>query len=971
MGSKLFGIPISKEVSKQLNFRKQLLNKKERSAEDLMVLSNKGAWVRITSGINVVPQEYQEDYNKLDDSNLDDKEKEEIISTLKSVGNEFAKNNILSGGTLYFKDSSTIGIREGFNTYQTSLDNGDGTYDQSPEYGFRPMPGIVDFKVASKSTYGSLKEIELTIMANSREQLDMLDKLYLRPGYDMLVEFGNSSYLDENGEHNINLEGVFNDFLKGTSPKEIDKKITETKKKSGYNYEGIVGKVTNFSWDYGSNGSYMCSLKLMSKGELIESLSSNSYATSDNKFKEISDKNNGSGPATIDTTDVISIMFNCFKFLNLENLRAFKKQFKDGDKLTVGRSAELKGETGSSDEETSGSKTYHWFMPLRDVLETLNQHFFYKSTDEETTISFSTDFKQAKYTTHKLHISSDPGICALPYKDNPAALNLYSMTKLDLYGGKEPTLFKDMYKLMSDKFGEDLEVNSPLAILINVDHILDLQKAFLEQKKKDLKTEQVIQTLIKKLLDDVSTALGGINQLDLHLDNENNQWIVVDRTLFGPSIDNQELDRIDIIGLKSSVTNFSLTSKISNAIATTLAIGASAAGHRQRKNETLLKYNEDLVNRYNFTPPKGSTIKIEDEMKELSEISYEVAAAYKAYLNFKTYSKSKFNSISIKYSNFSSNYSAMERRYQRIKKVATHFPGLLPIDLNLTMDGISGLKVGEAFTISPSAVPKRYEGKVGFVITTISHSINDSNRWETDISCRMFNLPAIAVPTQQEKELLANPPKRPAPPADLTGKNGWLTPSSHPWSAAFISYVSKKGYPNFPGRTSHTAYAQALRSDSNWEVLDARKTIPKVGDLVLKGRENNQIDFKDAKYKGSSHVDIVVSRVGRNKFKIIGGNVGNTVKKQTQSTSGNKYAAPWKIVLRPKTNAINIQAIVNACEEEWRFWHLTQAERNNQYTDKEQAANKEDARGDALLARLDSYWTEASKSWGGQITREA
>jgi hypothetical protein len=987
MGSRLFGIPINSSVSAQLDKRRDLLSKLERTPNELMVLSNKGAWIRVTSGINIIPQENQEDYYKLDDSELSDSDRDTIISTLKSVGSEPARNNILAGGTLYTKyieqngtSTTSTGLRGGLNLQQTSLTDGDGTYDQSPEFGFRPMPGIVDFKVNSKSTYGALKEIEIGILANSREQLDMLDKLYLRPGFDMLVEFGNSNYLDKNGEPNIQINGVYNEFLKGNSQKQIQQKIKEVKEKSDYNYEGLVGKVINFSWDFSTDGNYNCTLKLISQGEIIESLTSNQHATKNHPFKKYSDINNGSGTSDIEDTDTISIILNSFKFIEVDTLVEYKKEFADGDKMTVGRTTELKGETsaGAKEEEGNSCQNYHWFIPLRDLLSALNQHFFDKNLNEETSIRFSTDLTESEYLTHKLHISSNPGVCGIPYKDNPSAETLYGITKLDLYGGNVPTTFKAMYELMESKFDKDeLDIKSPLTILVNVDHALSIQKAFLEQKQKNIKQEQVVYTFVKKLLDDISTALGGINILDLHLDDETNKWVVVDRNLFGPCTDNKKLSRIDIVGLKSFITNFSLSSKISNQIASSLAIGASASGHRQRKNETLLKFNENLINRYDYSPPKGSSIIVEEEADELANLVNDIAKAYKTYLVDHTYSSSEFTSLSINYANFSSTYGAMERRYSRVNNKPTVFPGLLPIDLNITMDGIAGLKVGEAFTISPSVIPKRYSGKVAFVITQISHQIGSNNRWQTDLTCKMFNLPSTATPTAREKRLIENPPKRTKTKEEFlgsnTGKNGWLTPSSHPWSAAFISYVAKKGYPSFPGRTSHTEYAQALRSDSNWEILDARKTTPRVGDIVLKPRAGNKVNFTDSKYKGNSHSDIVVavSKERRNKsFTIIGGNVGDTVKKQSQKTSSDRYKSPWVIVMRPKTASVNIQAIVNACEEEWRFWHLTETDRANQKIDKETAANIEDARGDTLLTRLDSYWAAASPKWGGQITRE-
>lgn len=979
---KLFGVPINDGVNKQLERRKALLSKTERTPEELMLLSNRGAWVRLVSGINVVPKENQARYKYLSVPNIANEDRDEIISELKKVGNEDAKENILIGGTLYSKtktqerDGKKINVttpflRDGLQVNQVGLNDNSGTYSQSPTYGYRPMPGIVSFKVASKSAYGALKEAEVGIQVNSREQLDIIDKLYLRPGYDMLIEWGNASYIDKSGEPVIHSNSVFGDFLTAKPPRDINAKIQQIKDKSEYNYDALIGKVINFTWNYNQDGTYLCSIKLITRGELIESLNSNKHATKDNSLQKYSKENTGPGSSDIDTSDTISLLINSLRYINVETFNNFKNELEDGDKITVVRTPELKGETHSDDSDTEGSKNYHWFIPLRDLFSILNQRFIERSSLEDTVFKFSTDFNQGTYVTHKLHVSSDPGICALPYKGNPQSKQLAGRTVRDMYGNIVPTTFQQAYNSMNSKFEEgEFSIKSPLSILVNLDHVLDVQKTFLNQKKSNLNKQQVLYSFIKQILDDISTSLGGINIFDLHSDDENDQWVLVDRNAFGSSPESEPLPRIDITGLNSFVTNFGLSSKISNAIATQLAIGASASGLSQRGNETLLKYNEDLINRYDFAPPLGTTLTVTNEEDELLDLMDQIGNAYISYFAGRTYSKSEFKDLVIKNSTFSEVYGAKERRSDRIDKKPTYFPGLLPMDLNLEIDGISGLKVGEAFTINPEILPKRYENKIGFVITQIENQVGNDNRWSTALTCKMFNLPATAVATEIEAKKKEEAKTQPKPPTKTTGVNGWLTPSSHPWSAAFISFVAKKGYSNFPGKTSHTAYAQALRSDSNWTILDARKTNPKVGDIILKGRAGNNINFRDSKYKGSSHSDIVVAVSGRN-YTIIGGNVGDTVKKQYKTSTSSGYESPWVIVMRPKTSSVNVQAIVSACESEWRDWHLSQNDKDSQYADREKVANLETARGDTLLKRLDSYWAAASPSWGGQITREA
>ena len=43
----------------------------------------------------------------------------------------------------------------------------------------------------------------------------------------------------------------------------------------GENYDGMYGKITNFTWSFNDDGSYDIELKLISHGDIIESLKLN------------------------------------------------------------------------------------------------------------------------------------------------------------------------------------------------------------------------------------------------------------------------------------------------------------------------------------------------------------------------------------------------------------------------------------------------------------------------------------------------------------------------------------------------------------------------------------------------------------------------------------------------------------------------------------------------------------------------
>ena len=79
----------------------------------------------------------------------------------------------------------------------------------------------------------------------------------------------------------------------------------------------------------------------------------------------------------------------------------------------------------------------------------------------------------------------------------------------------------------------------------------------------------------------------------------------------------------------------------------------------------------------------------------------------------------------------------------------TDYKAVVPISVDLTVDGLSGLTIGEIFTVDKKVLPKDYESKhIGFIITGISNEIL-TNGWTTALSSQMCIL------DQQDKQVLS------------------------------------------------------------------------------------------------------------------------------------------------------------------------------------------------------------------------
>ena len=58
------------------------------------------------------------------------------------------------------------------------------------------MPGIIDADIRTKTAYGSLREAKINFVYHNRRQLEILEALYMRPGYPIYLEWGWIPYID-------------------------------------------------------------------------------------------------------------------------------------------------------------------------------------------------------------------------------------------------------------------------------------------------------------------------------------------------------------------------------------------------------------------------------------------------------------------------------------------------------------------------------------------------------------------------------------------------------------------------------------------------------------------------------------------------------------------------------------------------------------------------------------------------------
>jgi len=187
-------------------------------------------------------------------------------------------NNLKKGFDILGADS-TYGIDKGFDNF--NIDDPDNIINTSgDEFGIRPMPGITNVVINSRSTTSvglkGLRECTISIKCHSLSQLQSIELLYMRPGYTALLEWGHSVYFNHN-EDDVPTQNIhYIDIFDGNKTRfEVYDEIFEEKIKSNGNYDAILGKVNNFSWTADDNGGYDITINIISMNDIIDSLKIN------------------------------------------------------------------------------------------------------------------------------------------------------------------------------------------------------------------------------------------------------------------------------------------------------------------------------------------------------------------------------------------------------------------------------------------------------------------------------------------------------------------------------------------------------------------------------------------------------------------------------------------------------------------------------------------------------------------------
>jgi hypothetical protein len=424
----------------------------------------------------------------------------------------------------------------------------------------------------------------------------------------------------------------------------------------------------------------------------------------------------------------------------------------------------------------------------------------------------SSNIPLCRFRTYKYHTSIDPGVCFL-------------ITP----GTKNWSYPESIYDpLFSAHEGSSNEI---LNIQMNVDYLYGVIDSLIQGPKEERTLNNLFTPIFKQLND----VLGGINDINFFYEESKFTYYIVDRSV---QVEKSDVSLLNITGLKSTVTKFDFTTKLSPNLTTMLAISAQAgAADVGIEAEALLRWNEGLTDRIITTkssktsinttpfftppvspgvawsiqaaapppPPETDPVKLKAAEQQTRRDTINETLG-KCYNNSRIYNRENIDLAKTQYQYFSTTYLQSHNEESENSKSAGP-AGIIPFEVNLEMDGISGIKVGQAFKINESIMPTKYNGVVGFIVTGIDHSIT-ANRWSTSLRAQTIILQGkvksngdYGVGASQDKEGFSKNKRTGTTPTPLKG------------SALLKTVLAQAGYK--PG-TFEYEFALVIGTKEGW-----------------------------------------------------------------------------------------------------------------------------------------------------------
>lgn len=781
----ILGEGFKEYVREQISIRQQKLSSFNKDNSLLKYLTSNTPFVRLTSGVNVSAKILEEYELPLELS--EEKLATQYILEAARFKPGSAENSPSMTGTL----TSGVGFSDLYTSYGF-LSNSD--------YGYVPPPGITQIS-AKTLNRGTIREATIQILCHNIKQFYVINLLFLKLKYSLLLEWGHTVYYNNKGElvEGFDVPNLSSDFLKGgISQGEFLTKIENERSGSCGNYDAFFGWVKNFQWEAQENGTYNITVNAISTGDVIESLRINSNFNPNAVVESKNDKDKKVDPyekstfhkilgairnnnnlqknyfldgfrsgdeksSALNTDDLITLVKAKYKSLDL--LANYKtpeydtnKKSNEGNRFLAEKEAIRADFTNfQSTGNTKGKnvQSAQYYIKLGALLRIIQSFLLWYDTSKKDNFRF--------YETQTF-ASPNPGFTLSPSITNPSPPPNSSSPKIHPpvfyintdYEGNEclttvnqlpvdprvalipiagVNLDKGPMKYVSSKYRTDKSyVAKTMHIYVNIDHIISVL-----DNNVDENNDIILLDFLNALLSDISNALGGINQFELDYDDATNTFSVIDNALIPIKyqVEPPQMSVFNINAFKpessvsaSFVISYGLKSDVYSSIGNAVALSAQGGGDT---STSFSGFNAGVVDRF---LTKKTNLNYSNE----ADISASLAEQKLIKENFTAFAN-KLTSTSTtaltpddigRYSTYVPSVLQMDLE-EAVKTDQIAGTIFIPLNLNLTIDGLSGMRQYQTFKISENLLPKEYYNRIKFITTTIEHKV-DIKGWETTIN---------------------------------------------------------------------------------------------------------------------------------------------------------------------------------------------------------------------------------------------
>tara|TARA_R100000900_G_scaffold146172_1_gene134620 strand:+ start:1222 stop:4356 length:3135 start_codon:yes stop_codon:yes gene_type:complete len=783
--SNIVGNPFRSFVTEQINTRQEILSGSGSLGgrdERFLKYVSKTPWLRMASAVDI------NDRDKLSSLNID-----------AYGGSEAAKQFVLQGGTLAtnrvgLEDKisyTSLGAKFGVATDNSIINQNSYGFGGS-DFGKTPMPGLTSVTVEDYNR-GAIRKAKVDFTCTNLQQFEIINTLYMRVGYNVLIEWGHSVYLDNENIIRPRIDfntPAFTSFFEGKSTSTLLENIRQEVENTDGNYDAFMGRITNFNWKF-TKGVYECSVTVLTQGDVIESLKVNTsfnITTSTEVEDPAVEKRYYSPFGGVDITEAVlaaqaeaardATVVAGTEFEITEDLKdevAAKAEEKSEEEteetpepiipaFIKGKDSNIisniiynnyvKLTANQQDNDNTiksggftdflkfadGNNSEYFYISLGALLSLIeSNNLLYDSSAKSPIINIDSNYTTNFCARFPEQVSTHWDKCYIPYKVFNAKRSKYT----------DNPIIDELLGTQNKRYDAKNYTGRLMCILINANFVNSLLVS-----NTNGSGDISIKDFLGTLLEEVQNSIGGINDFQIGYDYTTNSLKIYDNS---PLVCSQlvgetkpEVTKFQSYGVQkgqaaSFLLDLNIESSLSSDIANMLAAGAQTNGNQIGENATAFSlWNQGLIDRVRKTNLDKQTFDNSKNEEVASSLQQQfLNNKDKIYnilrnINSKVSSNEDLRACSAINRNFSQYYLG-EATKSTIGNTKMGLPGnfFIPFNLGLKMDGLSGMRLFDAFSITNEVLPSLYTDALQFIINGINHSITDAG-WTTSLSSQTY-----------------------------------------------------------------------------------------------------------------------------------------------------------------------------------------------------------------------------------------